>query len=213
MSCISSRVHTPSDIALVQHTCKWWRCDPHDPRAEDDVPSNPLHWLPGLRGPLAEPLLSNAPTCASQDATVYATAHAGRETPRGEADGKAIVTGGWGYLPGPSESVNVVVAWVYRVREAQSVRHSHHEHRQLVTSRKYQAGGLGVDAPVLAQAYASLGRAYDGFESCRSVVETPFPFPWSQVLRLPSAEPVHTTPCRSCWSCCSFTVPVCRLWW
>lgn len=52
---------------------------------------------------------------------------------------------------------------------------------QLVTSRKYQADGLAVDAPVLAQAYAALGRAYDGFEACRNVVETPFPFPWSQV--------------------------------
>lgn len=94
---------------------------------DDDtqVPHSPFSWLTQLGRPplgansMAEPLLHNAPG-HGQDATVYATPAGGAfapATPRGGAeDSKAVVTGGWGYLPGPSESVNVVMAWVYRVR-------------------------------------------------------------------------------------------------
>lgn len=95
--------------------------NPHPPEHDDDAPTSPVAWLhqsaTTAREPLAEPLLSNAPL-HGQDATVYASVPWVPAILRGggPGDDKAVGTGGWGYLPGPSESVNVVMAWVYRVR-------------------------------------------------------------------------------------------------
>lgn len=71
------------------------------------------------------------------------------------------------YHPGPGERVNVVLGWIYASLSAR--RH---------------AGGLAIDAPVLANVWSRLADGYQAFEQCRMLSDTPFPWPWAQLLML-----------------------------
>jgi hypothetical protein len=42
-------------------------------------------------------------------------------------------------------------------------------------------GGLDMPSPILATFWQDMSRGLDAFESCRYLVDTPFPFPWAQV--------------------------------
>jgi predicted membrane chloride channel (bestrophin family) len=48
--------------------------------------------------------------------------------------------------------------------------------------RRYDQGGINMPSPVIAQLWAILEKAVDSFERCRSISETPFPFPWAQLI-------------------------------
>lgn len=63
----------------------------------------------------------------------------------------ALATAGT-YQAGAGERVNIVLGWLYASLAAR--RH---------------AGGLDIDAPVLANVWARLADGYAAFEKCRSV--------------------------------------------
>jgi predicted membrane chloride channel (bestrophin family) len=52
---------------------------------------------------------------------------------------------------------------------------------EVLVKRKV-AGGLAVSAPVLARVYALLSEAVMGYEQCRKIAETPFPFAFAQFM-------------------------------
>jgi len=81
------------------------------------------------------------------------------------------------YIAGAGERVNVVSGWLY----------------SLLTARRH-AGGLNIDAPVLANVWTRLADGYNSFEQCRMLVDTPFPFPWAQLLTLLMVLYVITLP-------------------
>lgn len=69
------------------------------------------------------------------------------------------------YVPGAAERVAATYTWL-----------------QQVLQERATMGGLGVPPPVLANMYRSLTEGYRAFQSCRTLVDTPFPFPWSQLV-------------------------------
>ena len=52
---------------------------------------------------------------------------------------------------------------------------------QLVYER-IRAGGLAVPPPVLTRVFAILSDGMLGYEQCRKIMDTPFPFPWAQLI-------------------------------
>ena len=44
-------------------------------------------------------------------------------------------------------------------------------------------GGLCVDAPVLSRFYQLLGEGHISFMQCKKIRDTPFPFPYAQLMR------------------------------
>ena len=52
---------------------------------------------------------------------------------------------------------------------------------QLINER-IRAGGLAVPPPVLTRIYAILSDGMLGYEHCRKIMDTPFPFAWSQLV-------------------------------
>ncbi|KAI8466896.1 MAG: hypothetical protein J3K34DRAFT_432097 [Monoraphidium minutum] len=53
---------------------------------------------------------------------------------------------------------------------------------QEVLVKRHAEGGLAVPTPVLARAYQLLSDAMSGYEQCRKIAATPFPFPWAQFM-------------------------------
>ncbi|KAI3436472.1 hypothetical protein D9Q98_005889 [Chlorella vulgaris] len=53
----------------------------------------------------------------------------------------------------------------------------HERFRQRLTE-----GGLDMPAPILTNMYTSLQKGMDGFEQCRYLCDTPFPFAWAQLI-------------------------------
>ncbi len=52
-------------------------------------------------------------------------------------------------------------------------------------TRRRKAGGLGVDAPVLATGiYRSYQNSNEAFQQCKKIVDTPFPLPYAQAVLL-----------------------------
>jgi predicted membrane chloride channel (bestrophin family) len=50
-------------------------------------------------------------------------------------------------------------------------------------TRRRKAGGLGVDAPVLATGiYRSFQNGNEAFQQCKKIVDTPFPLPYAQAV-------------------------------
>ncbi|KAL4524563.1 hypothetical protein Ndes2526B_g06763 [Nannochloris sp. 'desiccata'] len=48
--------------------------------------------------------------------------------------------------------------------------------------RRCEAGGITMPPPVIAQLWATLEKSIESFERCRAISETPFPFPWAQLI-------------------------------
>lgn len=48
--------------------------------------------------------------------------------------------------------------------------------------RRFEAGGINMPSPVITQIWGTLERSIDAFERCRALSETPFPFPWAQLI-------------------------------
>ncbi|KAK9864551.1 hypothetical protein WJX84_008203 [Apatococcus fuscideae] len=69
------------------------------------------------------------------------------------------------YMPGAAERVNVVYAWT----------------QQLLTER-YCEGGMSMPAPIVTRCWQMLSEGYHGYEQCRKLADTPFPFPWAQMV-------------------------------
>ncbi|KAK9789401.1 hypothetical protein WJX73_006004 [Symbiochloris irregularis] len=69
------------------------------------------------------------------------------------------------YVPGAAERAAACYTWVHQLLQ-----------------ERLAAGGLGTPAPVLANVYRSLTLGYRSFQSCRTLVDTPFPFPWAQLV-------------------------------
>jgi len=51
-----------------------------------------------------------------------------------------------------------------------------------VIRRRFEAGGIAMPSPVIAQIWRVLDYSMQKFELCRSISETPFPFPWAQLI-------------------------------
>ena len=69
------------------------------------------------------------------------------------------------YIPGGSERVYRVFMWI------------HERLRKRMTE-----GGLDMPAPIMATAWTELGLGLQKFERCRYLIDTPFPFPWAQLM-------------------------------
>lgn len=67
--------------------------------------------------------------------------------------------------PKDVDRVQTVMAWVH----------------QLIIERRRE-GGLNIDAPILTRVYQVLSEGMQGFEQCRKIADTPFPFPWAQFV-------------------------------
>lgn len=99
--------------------------------------------------------------------TITGRARIDRRSPSRTAGTLASCNTGGAYMAGPGERVNIVKGWLYSL-----------------LAKRRNAGGLAMDAPVLANVWARISEGYHGFEQCRMLVETPFPFPWTQLLTL-----------------------------
>ncbi len=64
-----------------------------------------------------------------------------------------------------AERVYVVQSWI---------------HHALV--ERYELEGLAVPAPLLAQVYAQISAGFSAFMQCKKLVDTPFPFPYAQIV-------------------------------
>lgn len=64
-----------------------------------------------------------------------------------------------------AERVYVVQSWI---------------HHALV--ERYELEGLAVPAPLLAQIYAQISTGFSAFMQCKKLVDTPFPFPYAQIV-------------------------------
>ena len=47
---------------------------------------------------------------------------------------------------------------------------------------RHDAGGLNMPAPILATVWQSINTGIQSFEHCRYLADTPFPFPWAQLV-------------------------------
>lgn len=52
---------------------------------------------------------------------------------------------------------------------------------QLIIERR-RNGGLNIDPPIMTRVYQVLSEGMQGFSQCRKISETPFPFPWAQLV-------------------------------
>ncbi|KAL0039987.1 hypothetical protein WJX79_001551 [Trebouxia sp. C0005] len=68
-------------------------------------------------------------------------------------------------VPGASERVNIVYAWV-----------------QQLLQERFREKGLTLAAPVGSRMWQMLSEGYLQFEQCRAIADTPFPFPWAQMV-------------------------------
>ncbi|KAK9805550.1 hypothetical protein WJX72_004682 [[Myrmecia] bisecta] len=71
------------------------------------------------------------------------------------------------YTPGAAERVNVVYAWL-----------------QQQLQERLAEGGLALPAPIASRMWQMLSEGYIDFEGCRKLADTPFPFPWAQMILL-----------------------------
>ncbi|KAK9827509.1 hypothetical protein WJX74_006552 [Apatococcus lobatus] len=69
------------------------------------------------------------------------------------------------YMPGAAARANVVYAWV----------------QQLLTER-HTEGGINMPAPIVSRSWQMLSEGYHAYEQCRKLSDTPFPFPWAQMV-------------------------------
>lgn len=53
--------------------------------------------------------------------------------------------------------------------------------QQLLTDRS-RSGGMEAPAPLLAGSYRMLAEGLRGYDQCRKLADTPFPFPWAQFI-------------------------------
>lgn len=97
--------------------------------------------------------------------TITRRAQSDRRSPVRTAGLVSCTNSNGAYIAGPGERVNIVKGWLYTL-----------------LAKRRQAGGLAMDAPVLANVWARISEGYLCFEQCRMLVETPFPFPWAQLL-------------------------------
>ncbi|GMH38627.1 hypothetical protein BSKO_06511 [Bryopsis sp. KO-2023] len=81
-------------------------------------------------------------------------------------------------IPGPAERVQVVMAWIH----------------QIILERRRE-GGLAIEPPIMTRVYQVLSEGMLGFEQCRKIMDTPFPFPWVQFVTV-------------CLLLYTFTVPI-----
>eukprot|EP00210_Caulerpa_lentillifera_P008077 g7712.t1 len=68
-------------------------------------------------------------------------------------------------VPKDTDRVQTVMSWIH----------------QLIIERRRQ-GGLNVEPPILTRVYQVLSEGMQGFEQCRKIADTPFPFPWAQFV-------------------------------
>ncbi|KAL0045047.1 hypothetical protein WJX82_006316 [Trebouxia sp. C0006] len=68
-------------------------------------------------------------------------------------------------VPGASERVNIVYAWV-----------------QQLLQERFKEKRLTLAAPVGSRMWQMLSEGYLQFEQCRAIADTPFPFPWAQMV-------------------------------
>ncbi len=52
---------------------------------------------------------------------------------------------------------------------------------ELIRNR-FEQGGLNMPPPILATMWQSLNTSIQSFETCRYLADTPFPFPWAQLI-------------------------------
>lgn len=78
----------------------------------------------------------------------------------------SLTTAGSGQLfPGPGERVHIVNDWIHT----------------LIMERR-RAGGLDTPPPILTRMFAIMSQGMEGYENCRKLADTPFPFPYSQLV-------------------------------
>lgn len=65
---------------------------------------------------------------------------------------------------------------------------------QIIQERR-RDNGLAIEAPILTRVYQVLSEGMLGFEQCRKIMDTPFPFPWVQFV-------------TACLLVYTFTVPI-----
>ncbi|CAD7698439.1 unnamed protein product [Ostreobium quekettii] len=99
----------------------------------------------------------------SEDEAVALGSRVGYVSKTGESRGGVLSNGI--VVPGPGERVSVVAAWV----------------NQILQDRRRE-GGLRVHPAIMSRVFASLSNGLQGYEQARKLVDTPFPFPWSQFV-------------------------------
>lgn len=65
---------------------------------------------------------------------------------------------------------------------------------QIILERRRE-GGLAIEPPIMTRVYQVLSEGMLGFEQCRKIMDTPFPFPWVQFVTV-------------CLLLYTFTVPI-----
>ena len=55
-------------------------------------------------------------------------------------------------------------------------------HQLLIERRR--SGGLNIEPPIMSRVYQVLSEGMIGFEQCRKISDTPFPFPWAQFVAI-----------------------------
>ncbi|GMH35646.1 hypothetical protein BSKO_03514 [Bryopsis sp. KO-2023] len=68
-------------------------------------------------------------------------------------------------IPGAGERVHVVNDWIHT----------------LIMERR-RAGGLKIPAPILTRMFSIMSQGMEGYENCRKLADTPFPFPYAQLV-------------------------------
>eukprot|EP01023_Acetabularia_acetabulum_P024927 TRINITY_DN2394_c0_g1_i2.p1 TRINITY_DN2394_c0_g1~~TRINITY_DN2394_c0_g1_i2.p1 ORF type:complete len:530 (+),score=43.52 TRINITY_DN2394_c0_g1_i2:220-1809(+) len=106
------------------------------------------------------------------------------------------------YVPGPMERVHTAAMWIH----------------QYIMQRRL-AGGLQIDPPILSRMYQVFSEGLGGYEQCRKLNDTPFPFPWAQAVLaflLLFALVVPLVVCgfiKSTWLACLLTFLAVSTYW
>eukprot|EP01024_Parvocaulis_polyphysoides_P005185 TRINITY_DN11299_c0_g1_i2.p1 TRINITY_DN11299_c0_g1~~TRINITY_DN11299_c0_g1_i2.p1 ORF type:complete len:218 (+),score=-1.61 TRINITY_DN11299_c0_g1_i2:84-656(+) len=106
------------------------------------------------------------------------------------------------YVPGPMERVHACSMWIH----------------QYVLERR-AAGGLLIDPPIMTRLYQVFSEGMIGYEQCRKLNDTPFPFPWAQavlalLLMFALVVPIVITAfVKSTWLACTLTFLSVSIYW
>eukprot|EP00892_Ulva_mutabilis_P004192 jgi/Ulvmu1/2144/UM129_0003.1 len=78
-----------------------------------------------------------------------------------------IILGDGTYAPAPTERVHTVLAWA-----------------QQVLIERIHDGGVKAAPPIQSRIHQVLSDGMLGYEQCKKLTETPFPFPWAQAVNI-----------------------------
>lgn len=70
--------------------------------------------------------------------------------------------------PGAGERIHVVADWI-----------------QGLCIKRRREGGLAVPPPIVTRIFQMMSEGLAGFENCRKIADTPFPFAMAQVILIP----------------------------